>query len=208
MKSFKFFKGLFFVWVFFNTSFAFAFLTVGESAEVVPMNIYRLGGGAQMRLSNGSGANIVGGFDMAASEEASYRLQMGFGETDFFVGGAYKWVPIPDYAKQPAVGLRFGGVFARMKTVNYTALRFDPIASKKFSTDYGLLIPYAAVPINLAFFESKNELQFQIAGGAEYKPHDLKEWNFGAELGINAKNSFSYILFTASYLLDEVKSRK
>ena len=64
---------------------AFAFLTVGESAEVVPTNVYRLGAGAQMRLSNGSGANVVGSFDMAANEEASYRLQMGFGETDFFV---------------------------------------------------------------------------------------------------------------------------
>jgi hypothetical protein len=167
-----------------------------------------VGVGAQIRLSNGNGANATGSFDAAINEDSSYRLNMGFGETDFFVGGSYKWVPIPDYDKQPAMGLRFGGLYARPKSINYFALRVDPLISKKFATDYGVLTPYGAIPVMLAFIDSKNELQAQITAGAEFKPNDNDKWIFGSEVGVNAKDSFSYFLITVSYLLDEVKGRK
>ena len=185
-----------------------AFLTLAETGEIIPMDTYRVGVGGQIRLSDGNGANAVGNFDAAINEESSYRLNMGFGETDFFIGGSYKWIPIPDYNKQPAMGLRFGGLYARPKSVNYFALRVDPLISKKFSTDYGILTPYGAIPVMLAFVDSKNELQAQITAGAEFKPNDNDKWIFGSEVGVNAKDSFSYFLITVSYLLDEVKGRK
>ena len=72
-----------------------AFLTVQESNEVTPAGKYKLGVEPQFRTSNGNGFNFGGFFDIPINEEASFRANAGTGETDFFAGTSFKWVPIP-----------------------------------------------------------------------------------------------------------------
>jgi hypothetical protein len=55
---------------------------------------------------------------------------------------------------------------------------------------------------------STNVNGMQIAGGTEYQYRDWSSTMVGAELGLNAKDSFSYISGYVTFYLDEVRKRK
>lgn len=191
----------------FLSSSALGFMTVQETAEISPMGKYKLGLEPQLRLSDGSGFNFSGFFDAALSEETSARVAAGFGDTDFFGSGSFKWVPVPDYEKQPAVGGKASIITWRETSVNFVTFRIEPIVSKKFETEHGLFTPFAALPVGFTSGNSKNTTGIQLAGGTEYHHPDWGNTVVAGELGINAKDSFSYISAYVTFYLDDIKTR-
>lgn len=185
-----------------------AYLTLGESAELVRKGELRVGALAQFNTGNGSGANVAATLDSAISDSSSTRFYMGLGDTDFFVGGAAKWIPIPDYEKQPAMGVRLGAIYGREGSENLITVRADPMLSKKWETERGLFIPYAAVPIMVTSYKSSSTTAMQFTVGTEYQTTDLPDYQFGGEFAMNAKDSFSYIAFYATMNMDSVKGLK
>jgi hypothetical protein len=183
---------------------AWAFMEMAESGDIVGQGQYRVGLIPQAKTSEGSGANISGFFDTGLNEETSVRGWLGSGDTDFLAGGTIKWIPIPDFGNQPAIGGRAGAFFFRQSGDSYSVFRFDPLISKKFDTDLGQLTPYAAVPIMFFSRSSRANTQLQLTLGTEYVHPDVKKIHFGAELGFDLKDSFSYIAAYLSIALDDL----
>lgn len=178
-----------------------AYLTVGESADVTPQGILKIGIEPQIRMSEGSGANLTGFVDGAVSEDLSYRVQLGAGETDLVFGGSMKWVPFPDFEKQPAIGFRGDLIFGREQNENFTTVRLAPMMSKQLQTDYVLFTPYVALPVGLTSFKGKSDSIGQLALGTDIKIDEFNTSMFNVELGANLNRTFSYISFNYVYLL-------
>ena len=180
-----------------------AFFETGESAEITKPGYYKIGIMPQIRLSDGSGMNVTGFFDSGLAEDKSVRVSLGAGETDFYTGGSFKWVPIPDYENQPAIGGKVEAIYARKSSDSLVSFRFQPLASKKFDTEHGLFTPYAGLPISVTTWRSNTDTQVNLVGGTEFVTPKIKNMEFGAELGLNGTKSFSYISGYITFLLDE-----
>jgi hypothetical protein len=193
--------GLFFI--FFLSHSALAFYTTGESAELVKPNTYHLGIEPQVRISEGTGFNFNGFLDAPFGPEASIRATLGFGQTELFTTIAYKWVPIPDYDRQPAIGGKLEAIYARTAGNSLSALKIHPLISKKFETSFGTLVPYGSIPLALISSGNTSDTSLQLVGGAELYHNDYKQWIFSAELGVNMNKAFSYISGTLTYVMDD-----
>lgn len=182
-----------------------AFMTVQESNEITPAGKYKIGMEPQVRLSDGTGINFTGFFDRGINDEGSFRAWVGTGDTDLTAGGSLKWVPFPDYGSQPAVGLKVGGSYWREHDENFFTVRLDPIVSKKFESDIGLFIPYVAIPVMFHSGQDKDQTGIQVAAGTEFLHTEADNMTFGAEVGFDAKDSFSYISGYVTIYLDEAR---
>lgn len=190
------------------SSQAFAFLEVGESGEITGQGMYRVGLIPQIKTSGGGGANISGFFDAGLNDSMSGRIWAGTGDTDFVTGATLKWIPIPDYDQQPAIGLRGGAFYFRDDGNSSSLFRLDPMISKKFSVDVGDLTPYGAIPVMFETTNSKTTTEMQLVVGTEYVHPDVKKLRFGAELGFDLKDSFSYVAGYVSIALDDLTRGK
>lgn len=189
-------------------SSAWAYFETGESGEIQKVGTYRAGVMPQLRLSDGSGMNFTGFFDAAINDESSLRVLLGGGETDFYTGGSYKWIPIPDYDKQPAIGLKAEGLYARKGADGAVSLRVHPLVSKKFETDQGLVIPYISIPVGTTTYQSTTTTPLNIVTGFEFITPQVENTLFGMELGLNANKSFSYLSAFATIMFDDKSGTK
>ena len=185
---------LIFAPVFLLSSMSHAFLTVNETAEILPDNFFKIGVAPQAILSSGGGFNIGAFVDAHLDDDVDGRITAGSGETDFFTQASIKWVPFPDVDRQPAMGARAAIIYAREENKsgnneNLTGFQITPLFSKKADTRYGNMIPYVAVPIT--FFNAKSEsyTASQFTVGAEWFPE--MDRHFGTEFNLNLKNSYS-----------------
>lgn len=179
-----------------------AYLTVGETAEVLPEGYYKFGLEPQLIVSDGSGFNLGAFFDTHIENGIDGRIEIGGGSTEFWTAGTVKWVPIPDVDKQPAVGLRGGFSFARDNGSDFYHLLIAPIISKKADTQYGEMVPFLALPLSIPIINKKvkSETEIQLAIGAEWFQN--KDVNYGLELDLNLSKSFSAVSAFISFPFD------
>lgn len=185
------------------TTPAQAFFETAETGEISRVGTYKLGAMPQIRLSEGSGMNFTGFFDTPLREDQSLRILLGLGETDFYTGGSFKWIPIPDYLNQPALGFKIEALYGRKSSDSLVSFRFHPIVSKRFSTDHGVFTPYGSLPVGVSSYRSSTDSQINLVIGSEYTNLELHNIDFGAEIGMNALKSFSYISGYVTFLMDE-----
>lgn len=185
-----------------GTQPALGYLTLGESGDVTPADTLKLGFEPQLRISEGGAADFAVFLDAALKEDLSWRAQIGTGQTDLFVGGSIKWIPIPDFEKQPALGLRTDLIFGRDVDETFWTLRLAPLISKRVDSDYILFSPYLSPTVGYAGTRGRSETFSQLILGTEIRPHDMDRFIFDVELGSNLSKSFSYISFNVSYLLE------
>ncbi len=181
---------------------AFAYLEIGESNELAAPGTYKAGGLMQVRLSDGGGANFTGYFDGSLHDELGWRGFLGGGNTDFYMGGSVKWVPIPDYKTQPALGVKGELTFGRLKNDTLTVVRGVPMISKKGEWEGHRWAPYAGLPIGIAAAGGKSDFFANLAGGTEVRFESMPNVEFLAELGIGLTKSFSYLGIGVTYLFD------
>lgn len=179
----------------------YGYLEIGESNEMPAPGAFKMGGIFQGRLSDGGGSNLTFFGDGALHEEMSWRGFLGGGKTDFYAGGSVKWVPIPDYRNQPAVGGKAEVTFGRAGD-SLTVLRLVPMASKKLDYQGNHWVPYGGVPVGISASGGKSDFFANLAGGTEVRFESLRDLEFNAELGIGLTKSFSYIGIGVTYLLD------
>jgi hypothetical protein len=184
---------------------ASALLTVQESNDITKLGNYKLGFEPQLITADGGGVNFSGFIDKGINDEMSARLRLGAGDTDFSAGGSLKWVPFPDYGQQPAVGGKVGGYFWRESEESYFTVRVEPIVSKRFETGIGEFTPYASLPLMLNSGKDKNNTSMQLVGGTEFFHSEADNMTFGAEFGIDTKDSFSYVSGYVTIFLDEYR---
>lgn len=200
------FKNILLIALLFSTTFLLsrtseAYLSLKETAELVPDGIFKLGVAPQLKLSDGSGFNIGAYFDTSLSEDMNGRVEIGGGETDFWTSGSVKWVPFPDVGRQPAIGGRLALIYARDEKVNFYNVQFSPIISKLANTTYGKMIPFVGLPITWVSTKDDSFVSTQFAVGAEWFSN--KDMHVGAEIDLNLNKSFSSLTAFISFPFDQ-----
>lgn len=180
-----------------------SYVTVGESGEITPEALYKIGIEPQFVTSGDNGINLRVFFDGSYDESKSYRFHLGTGATDFVAGGSFKWIPIPDYESQPAMGGKIGASVVRISDATSIVFQFTPLISKKYEVENGTLIPYAGLPLLLSTYKGESTSSALLALGTEFKHIDAANYTFGAEIGMNAKDAFSYFSFFGTIYFDE-----
>jgi hypothetical protein len=187
------------------SSSAFAYLTISESTEIPLAANYQIGFEPQFLTNHGGGVNASGFFDAPFNDSTVGRLWLGAGAIDFNMGASVKYVPFPDVENQPGIGFRAGGFFARKGDSNLMTLQLAPIFSKKVQTENGLFIPYAAIALDITSTKERNFTGSQMVLGTEYKTPDIPTMYFGAEVGLDLNESYSYISGTVTFPFDSSK---
>ena len=185
-----------------------AYYTTMDTGEIVQKGSYRLMTETNVVFNDLSGLNLVGKFDLGMNESSNFRFLLGGGAVGFQTGVLYKWIPIPDFENQPAIGILGGFVYARNEGVNYLNLRFHPLISKKFNTSSGKFTPFAALPFGFTFTKEATKFPMQLALGTEWQPKSLKKLSFMLEGGFNLHESFGHIAFAALLAFDEDQGLK
>jgi hypothetical protein len=192
-------SGLFF---FFFTSHSFAFLGVNETAELIPAGQYRVGYIPQNYLGNGGGLENGMFLDIPIDQDINSRVELGFGVTDFWASGSIKWIPIPDYQNQPAMGLRGKIILAREMTDSFFNTQITPMLSKKYKTDRGTFIPYTGLPITLIYENStKNTNTTQFCFGSEWVVSP--KFQMGAEIDLSISGDTNMLSLYFNFQFDE-----
>lgn len=192
-------------WILLTSSQALAFLTISESAEIPAMTDYQFGFEPQILTNRGGGANATGFFDAPFNDSTVGRLWLGAGAVDFNFGGTVKYVPFPDVDTQPGIGIRGGAFYSRKDDINMLTLQIAPLFSKKVQTESGLFIPYAAIALNMNNTKDRNFTGSQMVLGTEFKTPEIPSMYFGAEVGLDLSESFSYISGTVTFPFDSSK---
>ena len=174
-----------------------AYYSVMDTADLVEKDLYDAQIEGQFITDGESGLNLLGRFDGRLTEETGYRVEAGFGVVDFNLAGFFKWAPIPDTGKQPALAVSTGFSIARYKfgteTANDLSIRAHPIASKKFDMDFRTLTPYTALPLGLRTVEGDMDLTAQLVIGSKVKPERFENMSFIGELGFDLAEAFTYL---------------
>lgn len=166
-----------------------------DHGAVTPAGNYR----GLLELQATGGVNLVARVDMGLSESTGVRALLGTGATAVQWGLYYKWVPIPDYGKQPSIGLLGGFTFTHDNNRSAVTFRLHPTLSKRLRSEIGDIIPYVAIPIGLRMVDGRTSIPVQLALGAEIQPASLKDFSFWIEGGVNVANADGYISFAASH---------
>ena len=177
-----------------------AFLTLSESAELINEGHYRLGVAPQLRLSDGNGFNVGFYADGYISEGMNWRGLIGGGTTDYFMQGTVKWIPVPDYDKQPAMGGRLMVFYSRDADMDFSGLQLTPIISKQVASEYGLLTPYAGLPITYIGNSKKTVTALQLAVGTELNLE--KNRQVGAEFNLNLNDAVTSLTVFFAFPFD------
>jgi hypothetical protein len=186
-------------------STAGAFNTVHETGDLLKEKEKQFTPELQFITSGNTGINLIGRFDMGYSSDSNLRFLIGTGTTDLEAGAFYKWVPYPDFEKQPAIGFTVGAQYARyeksskLDSKNEISFRIIPFTSKKFETEKGIFTPYASLPIGFTNYDSKSYTPVQLVLGSRYKHPDFDTCEFSAELGFNINDSDAHISFAAIF---------
>jgi hypothetical protein len=170
-----------------------------ESAEIIPKGIYRVGLAPQLYLGNGGGVDGSAYLDMNINPDTNTRFEIGTGVTDFWAAASAKWVPFPDYEKQPAIGFRGKLIYMREQNTNLYNTQITPIFSKKYNTEHGLFIPYAGIPMTFIYEKSTNNFMItKLCVGSEWVTNST--FQTGGELSVDLYNGGSAYTFTATAL--------
>lgn len=173
----------------FAASTSSAYLSLNESAEILPENYFNLGFAPQTYLSDGGGFDASVFADAHLYDNTDGRITIGGGDVDFWTQASVKWVPFPDVDNQPAIGLRGAFGYSRNDDENFMHLQISPILSKKSLTSAHDMLPYVGLPITYVMEKGNNYVATQISLGALWFPWNVAQ--LGAEFNLNLKNSIS-----------------
>ena len=189
----------------FLSSNAHAYLSLAESGELAPVGKYQVGIEPQILTNKNGGANVNVFLDTTLNDATSARVSMGAGSVDFNAFASVKWMPFPDVDNQPAMGLRVGAGLARDEDENLLHVQIAPLVSKKVDTEYGMTVPYLAVPFTLVNAKDDNFMASNLVIGSEFKPNQWQGVTVGAEIGAELNKSYSYISIFATFPFDSQK---
>jgi hypothetical protein len=133
-------------------------------------------------------------FDAGISDSSQLRISLGAGESATHLDFSVKYIPYPDIDKQPAIGYKLGAIFANEKgNISSLAIRFTPIVSKTYELEKNHITPYLGLPLGVSVHKSTSQTPTHFVFGAELTPLSAPDMQFGAEIGANLRDSFSYV---------------
>jgi len=185
-----------------------AYYGVLDSGEVLQSGKYKFTGDAQALTENG-GLNLGASFDMGFQEEFGLRGLVGFGKTDFYAGGLFKWMPIPDLDNQPAMGFNVGILYGKDGDVSDMTVRFEPLMSKRLTIEQTTFTPYVSLPVGVRVRDTNNpyinddtKMTFQLVLGSQLQVEAWKNLQFIGEVGIDLDEAPGYLSIGAILYFD------
>jgi hypothetical protein len=178
----------------------FAYLSLAETAEIIPEGHYRIGLIPEIILARGRTVDVGAFLDIPIHDSLSSRFIIGSGDTSFYTGGSLKWTPFPDIDKQPAIGFKTSFVYARTSSVSLYNYQVSPLISKIVKTEQGTLIPYVGIPVTLIYANSTNKTAAQFTVGTEWVYN--KDIQFGGELNLNLSETESSLVAYINFLFN------
>lgn len=188
---------------------SFAYYTVLDNGEVMGGGIYKFTASPQIITDEG-GLDLNAIADMGLTDEFGARALVGVGKTDFFMGGLFKWMPVPDIDNQPAIGFNAGLIYARDAGVTEVTIRVEPLVSKKLNLEALVMTPYASLPIgiqmrNTSDRDDKTRVASQMVFGSQIQVEAWKNLQFMGEVGINLDNAPSHIATAVIWYYDQAQ---
>jgi hypothetical protein len=181
---------------------SFGFLGLHETAELIPTGQNRIGIIPQLYVANGGGLDTAFFLDIFAGQDLNSRFEVGSGVNDFWAAGSIKWIPYPDYEKQPAMGLRGKFIFVREQNRSFYNTQLAPMLSKKVQTTQGLLIAYTGLPVTFIYEKNTNNFMVsQFCFGSEWVIS--KDFQMGAEFEMSLNNATNTLSAYLNFQFDE-----
>ena len=176
-------------------------LETGEIVDRVKVNI------STQLVGDGdySGLGLMGHLEIPYSDSSSWTIGIGrSNQVNVQFDGSWKWIPIPDYNNQPAIGTLLGvtyiNSYSDSDSPSAMGLYAHPIVSKKIKANFGTFNTYAGPLLGLMFHESDTWYPIRLAMGSELILNSLKNLGFMLEGSININNSVNGIALGVGYL--------
>ena len=190
---------IFLLGLLFFSSQSYAYYVHHTTGDLVKPMDFTFTAIAQQVTDPSSGLNVIGLIDSGFSEDTNIRGLIGIGDKDFQIGGFYKWVPIPDYDNQPAMGVLTGFSYMSESDTNELNVRLQPFISKKFDSNLGEFNSYLALPLGLRKYDGGSDVPVQLTIGSELNSGHFDNIIFTGEIGLNLRNSYTYFSLGAVF---------
>ena len=177
-------------------------LETGEIVERIKANV------STQWLINGEyeGVGVMGHVEAPFSESSSWRIGLGKGsDINLQVDGSWKWIPIPDYEGQPAVGFISGLAYIHCPCPNSGAtsafgLYTHPILSKKIEASFGTFNTYTGPLLGFMFNDNNTWYPVRFTLGSELVIDSMKNLGFILEGSLNLNNSTNSVALSIGYV--------
>lgn len=178
---------------------AYGYQSLMTTGDLIQPETFQVLGYVESIFDELDGVNINVRGNYGINDELQGDIELGAGELDVMLGAFLKWVPIPDYEKQPAIGIRAGLSYIDSDRYSQTSITAMPFISKGIESPNGRFVPYIGFP--LAINSNKNDDYFssRIAFGTDWTHPDQKQLHVIAELGLELSKSFNSLSIGASY---------
>lgn len=146
------------------------------------------------------GTNVNARGSIGISEDLQGDFEIGSGDIDFMASAQLKWVPIPDYDKQPALGIRGGIAYIDTNRYSQTSIIATPFSSKAFESPHGKFAPFAGVPLALNSNSDDTFFTARLIVGLEWTPVNMNNFHVIGEGGMKiSSKSFGSVNIGAAY---------
>lgn len=180
-----------------------AYFSLMDSGDILAEGQYTLTSEAQMVTSGDDGLNFRAHLDQGFDPSSQFRFTLGTGTNAYQAGFLYKWVPIPDYENQPAVGFIAGVTMAENSSDTVLALQLKALTSKNFVTPYGYVSPYGGLSLAIEVTNALNGNPAQLILGSRYQAEHWSRSFVMAEFGFEIADAFSYLSVGFQYDFNE-----
>lgn len=172
-----------------------------ETGDILESGNHKAQVGLLGTTSGDTGLDFMARFSTPVHRDIEVQAEIGAGGSSDILAGAYvKYVPFPDFGRQPAVGVRAGYGFTQYSGDSASALQIQPLVSKLWTTDLGELTPYFALPLSITNRDGESFIPMQAVIGSAFKPDHLEKVSFKLEWGMNAIRSYNYVGISAEVL--------
>lgn len=174
-----------------------------DTADILRKDEMRLGAETQIVFSRDPGVNVIGHFDVPTSADSELKFLMGTGKTSFQVGSFFKFVPFPDFERQPGIGGMFGVIVTSQDGKAGIHFRLHPLVSKRFETEnIGTFTPYTSIPFGISAEKGTTYYPVNFVLGTTWLPQNMKHLNVVGEMGVELQSSFTYFSLGVSLPFD------
>jgi hypothetical protein len=175
-------------------------MTFMQTGDIPQEGHHFLSGHLQFAANGINGVNLTGRGESRLTADSSVFASVGIGTgVNFHAGGGYKWVPYPDFAKQPAVGSTFSVWYGTINGVSDVSLRISPFVSKKFDLEFGSTNAYISIPFGITSHQNETVNPINLVLGGQFDTLKVKDVQFIGEIGINLHHAFNYFTVGATY---------
>jgi hypothetical protein len=152
-------------------------------------------------LTSGGGFATNFKFTYGITPLSNFQVGVGFGggARGFRLGGAYTFDFIPDLDGQIGFGLAVQGYYYKLRGgLAQTETTLLPYIHNSYRTGEGATFdPYVGLPFGMAFLDGTYRTIVQLAVGTYFQTSD--HFGVNAELGLNVKDTDSYLSFGVTY---------